>query len=202
MRELKKIYRTTIRDDESQVVVDAMFIPKALLHDEVRDQSFKAIRPTARPFELPVQERETKHHGEGGFAVADVGHALNIKGFEVVDKSSKALWATARAFELPMQESEPKHYGKGKFSHAGLAGALNITEALARDLFDREDLIVSEMSDPKLRSIAALVASGVTIGTLAAASGPIVLLYCAGGMLVMGIGVLAVGGPLKWLGFI
>jgi len=58
MGELKKTYRTTVRDVDSQVVVEAMFIPKALLHDEVRDNAFKALLATARAFGAPMQERD------------------------------------------------------------------------------------------------------------------------------------------------
>jgi len=54
-------------------------------------------------------------------------------------------------------------------------------------------VIVSEMSDATLKSIATLVGSGVALGTLAANSGPIVLLYCSGGILVVGVGILVVG---------
>ena len=54
-------------------------------------------------------------------------------------------------------------------------------------------MIVSEMSDATLKSIATLVGSGVALGTLAATSGPIVRLYCSGGILVVGVGILVVG---------
>jgi hypothetical protein len=155
MSELRKIYRTTLRDVESQVVIDALFIPKALLHDEVRGNAFKALR------------------------------------------------ATSRAFGFLLQDQEPKEYGEGEFSSDDLKSALNITSFLAADLFERNDIIAAEMSDAKMTAIAALVATGVTVGTVAAAgvAGPVVLLYCGAGILVVAVGTLVVGGAVKWLGF-
>lgn len=153
MRELKKIYRTTLRDVESQAVIDALFIPKALLPDEVREDPFKALR------------------------------------------------ATARAIGLPLQEPEPMGYGKNEFSNVELGNALNISPDLADELFNRDDIIVGEMSKAKMTAIAQLVASGVAVGTLAATTGPIVLLYCGAGIIIVGAGVLIIGGALKWLGY-
>jgi hypothetical protein len=155
MSELRKIYRTTIRDVESQVVIDTMFIPKALLPDEVRDNAFKALR------------------------------------------------ATSRAFGLALRDREPKQYGEGEFTSDDLAEALSITGFLAADLFERDDIIAAEMSAAKMTAIAGLVGTGVTMGTIAAAAatGPVVLLYCGAGILVVAVGVLVVGGAFKWLGY-
>ena len=155
MTELKKIYRTTIRDVESQVVIDTMFIPRALLPDEVRDNAFKALR------------------------------------------------ATSRAFGLSLRDQEPRQYGEGEFTSDDLVTELNITGFLAADLFERKDIIVAEMSAAKMTAIAGLVAGGVRVGTIAAgaATGPVLLLYCGAGMLVVAVGVLVIGGALKWLGY-
>src|SRR5882724_11485474 len=85
MSELRKVDRTTIRDVESQVVIDTMFIPKALLPDEVRDNAFKALRATSRAFGLPLRDQEPKQYGEGEFTSDDLAEALNITGFLAAD---------------------------------------------------------------------------------------------------------------------
>jgi hypothetical protein len=120
---------------------------------------------------------------------------------EVRDNAFKALRATSRALDLPFREQEPKHYEEKEFSDVDLATALGITGYLAADIFKRNDIIASEMSEAKMRSIQALVLGGVTMGTLAATAGPIVLLYSAAGILIVSVGVLAVGGAFKWLGY-
>lgn len=156
MIELRKTYHTTVREVASQTVIDTFFIPKALLHEEIRENEFSAIMATARAFGFSLKEPEPKHFNEGEFTEFDLGEALGISGF------------------------------------------------LAHELFEREDIFVSEMSPASLRSISTLVMLGIGVGKVAApatATGAAVLIYCAGGMLVVSVGVLAIGGALKWLGY-
>src|ERR1043165_1212167 len=75
MSELRKVYRTTARDLESQTVVDVMFIPKVLLH-ELSQDGFEALRATARGFDFSMSESDLKRYDQ--FGSDDLATALGI----------------------------------------------------------------------------------------------------------------------------